>query len=119
MSTESNQYLFILRQPANFPNLSPEEMQKVMAKWMSWIEQMKSKGQYVGGHQLDAAGNVLSGPKGRTVTDRPFAEAKEVVGGYMIIKAKDLEHATEIARDCPGLERNEKVEVRPLIIRPA
>ena len=59
-------------------------------------------------------GKVLSDRKGRTVTDGPFVEGKEEVGGYLIVSAKDINEAVELARGCPILENNGTVEVRPI-----
>lgn len=108
-------YMFVFRSPADLADPSPEEMQQIYEKWMSWIRDMKAKDQYLAGDPLEDAGRVLRGPRGGQVTDGPFAEAKEVVAGYMLIKARTLEHAAEIARDCPGYARGGTVEVREVM----
>jgi hypothetical protein len=55
---------------------------------------------------------VLAGKKGQTVTDGPFLERKEEVGGYILLSARDLQTAVELARGCRALEQNGTVEVR-------
>ena len=57
---------------------------------------------------------MVSAKKGAVVTDGPFVEGKEEVGGYLIVAAKDLNEAVELAKSCPILENNGTVEVRPI-----
>ena len=112
-------YLFVFRNPENQPDASPAEMQATFEKWMTWIRDMQAKGQYLAGEPLeDAPAKVLRGPRGRKVTDGPFAEAKEVVAGYMLIAARDFAHAMEIAQDCPGYARGCSVEIRQIMLVP-
>ena len=108
-----SQYLFLYRgaqRPA-----SPQEMQQVMQKWMSWFEDLGRKG-YIKdpGQPLEPTGKIVTG-KQKTVTDGPFAEAKDLVGGYTIVEAKDIGEAAEISKGCPIFERNGFVEVRPVM----
>lgn len=94
---------------------SPEKAQQAMAKWQAWFKGMNEKGQLKNlGQPLDrSAGRVVVGKK-KTVTDGPYVEAKEVVGGYSIIEAPDLDHAAQFASGCPILEVGGSVEVRPI-----
>jgi hypothetical protein len=93
---------------------SPEEMQKSMEKWVAWFKDLGAKGHIKDpGHPLERTGKVVSG-KQKVVTDGPFAEAKDVVGGYIIVEAKDLANAAELAKDCPILHVGGSVEVRPV-----
>lgn len=110
---EKPQFLLIFRSPQAGPDPTPEEMQQIFGKWMAWMKGMKAKGQYVGGDRLDESGKVLR-PRGSSVTDGPYAEAKETVGGYIIVSADTLAQAAEIAKGCPGLEGETIVEVRPI-----
>jgi hypothetical protein len=57
---------------------------------------------------------VLRGSRGLSTTDGPFAESKEIVGGYVLVQASSLSEAIEMARDCPGLDYRMTVEVRPV-----
>jgi hypothetical protein len=95
-------------------SLSHEQGQKNLEKWLAWFKDLAAKGQLKDyGHPLEAAGKVVKG-KDKVVNDGPYAEAKDVIGGYSIIVAKDLDEATEIAKGCPILEGGGSVEVRPI-----
>ena len=111
-STESKKFLFLFRSREDLPDLSPEEMQKVFGKWMAWINEFKASGRYVSSAPLEDGGRVLSGPRGSSAVDGPFAEAKEVVGGYLLFTAASLDEATELGKGCPGFERGGILEVR-------
>lgn len=93
---------------------TPEQMQQMMKSWMTWADSLTKKGHYNGaGDPLDQGGKTVRGPK-RTVTDAPYAEAKDLVGGYMAITARSIDEAVELARGCPALEGDWSVEVRPV-----
>jgi hypothetical protein len=93
---------------------SPEQMQKTMEKWRAWFKQLGENGHLKDiGHPLENSGKVVNG-KQKSVTDGPFAEAKDVVGGFTLIRARDLEQATELSKACPILEVGGSVEVRPI-----
>lgn len=93
---------------------SPEEMQKMMQKWMGWMETLKKNGHLKdGGAPLETAGKVVHAGK-KNVTDGPYAEAKDTIGGYIIVSAKSLDEATELSKGCPILEGDGMVEVRPV-----
>ncbi len=92
---------------------SPEEMQKHMEHWQRWMGGLAEKGMLVGGQPLMSEGKTLI-EKGSKVIDRPLAEGKELVGGYLLIKADSLDHATDLAKDCPGFDYNCSVEVREI-----
>jgi hypothetical protein len=111
----SHTYLYIFRHAADMPDPSPEQMQKIFQKWMNWMGTIKAKGQLLGGEPLEDSGKVLRGPRGSKLTDGPFAEAKEVVGGYLLITAKSYAEATKIAKRCPGLENGGTVEIRQIM----
>jgi hypothetical protein len=91
-----------------------EEMQKKTAKWMTWLKDLSDKGHLKSlGDPLQPGGKVVKGAK-KQVIDGPYAEAKDVVGGYSIIVAKDIEQAVEFSLDCPIFEDGGSVEVRPI-----
>ncbi len=75
---------------------------------------MKSRGIYLGGDPLEDEGKILSSKDGRTVTDGPFVESKEAVGGYVLIQARDMAEAVEIAKGCPIFANRGSVEIRPI-----
>lgn len=87
-------------------------MQRVFNEWMAWLNKQRGENRLIASDRLNDAGKVLRGST--SVIDRPLPEAKEVVAGFMIITADNLDHATEIARSCPGLTQGGSVEVRPI-----
>ena len=93
---------------------TPAEQQQSMQRWGAWMKELGAQGHFKGGEPLEGGGKVLKG-KSKSVTDGPFAEAKDLVGGYLIVEAKDLMHATELARGCPIFEIDGSVEVRPIM----
>lgn len=91
-----------------------EESEQIMQKWMNWFKDLTASGNLKdGGQPLEDEGKVVRDQ--RTVTDGPFAEAKDLVGGYTIVEADTLARAAELARGCPILERQGIVEVRPVM----
>jgi hypothetical protein len=89
-------------------------MQQHMQKWVNWIQELSQKGQMTNaGHPLERTGKVVQA-KTKTVTDGPYAE-KDVVGGFSIVEAKDINHAVELSRGCPIFETGGFVEVRPVM----
>ena len=93
---------------------TPERARQSMAKWRAWAAEMTQKGQLKDvGLPLESTGKVVGGRK-KTVTDGPYAETKELVGGFSIIEAKDIAEAARIASGCPVLEGGGSVEVRPV-----
>ena len=95
-------------------NASPEQIQKTMEKWFGWFKELNANGHIKNpGHPLLPTGKVVVG-KQKTVTDGPFAEAKDIISGFTIIEAKDLDQAAELAKGCPIFEVGGSVEVRPV-----
>ena len=108
------EFMFIFRGGNRAADFSPEEMQAHMQKWFAWVEKLRGKNIYSSGAPLVREGKVVKGEKA-LVTDGPFAESKEVVGGFFIIKADTIEEAIELAKDCPDLPLNGSVEVREVM----
>lgn len=98
-----------------FMKQSPEELQAEIAKWNVWIGGLAAQGKFLGSEPLLPNGKTISG-KAQVVTDGPFSEAKEVIGGYALISATDLEEAVQLANGCPMFETNGRVEVRPVMV---
>lgn len=108
-----NEFLFLYR--GGEASRSPEKMQQSMQKWMAWFKQLSENGHIKHpGHPLERAGKLVKG-KQKTVTDGPFAEAKDVVGGYTLVEAKDIAQAVELSKGCPIFEVDGTVEVRPIM----
>jgi hypothetical protein len=95
-------------------NGSPEIMQSQMQKWLEWIERLTREGKYLAGEPLMPGGKQLAGTQ-KTVTDGPFVEGKEVVGGFFMINASSYEEAVEIAKDFPEYNYGGTVEVRQVM----
>ena len=93
--------------------MSPEEMQQAMQGWMDWMQRGTDAGWLLdGGDGLKPEGSVVH--PDLAVTDGPFAESKELVGGYSMVEAPDLAAATEIAKGSPMPAAGGSVEVREL-----
>jgi hypothetical protein len=107
-------FLFVYRGGnEDFASMTPDEIQQEMQQWLTWIEEAFRKGWMVdAGDALTAEGRVVHSKQ--LVTDGPFAESKEVVGGYSIVQADSLDAAAELAKGCPAVRGGGKVEVRPL-----
>jgi len=96
-------------------SMSPEQMQQLTKKWMGWADTLKKNGHFKqAGERLDEAGKVVRG-KSKIITDGPFVEAKDSIGGYMLVEARDLAQAVELAKGCPILEGDGSVEIRPIV----
>jgi hypothetical protein len=107
-----SEFTFLFRGRQSFE--SAELAQKHIQQWVSWFKELGTQGHLKDpGHPLEASGKVVRGQQ-KIVTDGPFAEAKDVVGGYIVVEARDLVHAAELSRGCPILEVGGSVEVRPL-----
>ena len=113
-TTQSGTFMLLLRGGISNRDLSAEQLQRQIDRYLSWIEKLRREGHFVAGEPLDESGKVLSGQNGNTVTDGPFTESKEEVGGYFIVRARDLEFAVELAKGCPIFANNGTVEVRPI-----
>ena len=94
--------------------LSPNEIQEQMGKWFSWVDKLKEKEIYLGGNALTSNAKGLSG-KTSIATDGPFAEMSEIITGYMIFKAENMDEAVEVAKDFPDFDYGGKVEVREVM----
>jgi len=109
------QYMLLLYDdPSSWATLSPEEIQKAIEKYMAWGAKLRQQGIFLASHKLaDDAGRVLRGRGGQTrVTDGPYSETKEVLGGYYLIEAESYDQAVERSRDCPHLAYGGTIEVR-------
>jgi hypothetical protein len=88
-----------------------------VSDWAAWFERLTKEGKCKGGHPLRNEGKLVSGGQGRIVTDGPFVESKEAIGGYFHLEVADEAEAVAIAQQCPGLAYGCVVEVRPLAER--
>ena len=114
MNTQSqNGYMLLFRGNEWHKGLSPEEMQRISDQWMDWFKRLTEQGKAVAGNPLEPEGKMVSGKNG-TITDGPFAESKEAIGGYFLLKVASFNEAVTIAQQCPGLPYGAKIEVRPV-----
>ncbi|MEM6806194.1 MAG: YciI family protein [Bacteroidota bacterium] len=92
---------------------SAEDIQAEINKWQDWIGSIASQGKFVSTNQLGYEGKSLDNK--HIITDGPYAEVKEIVGGYIIVKAENWEEVMDMAKGCPVLVYPEsKVEVRSI-----
>ncbi len=106
--------MLLLRQPGTGPAPTPAELQEIMTRFGVWMGELYAKRIVVSTHGLEPTGKIVREPGGTVITDGPYAEAKEIVGGYILINAVSLDEAVKIARGCPGLNYRLAVEVRPV-----
>jgi hypothetical protein len=95
-------------------NESPEKWQAHMQQWMNWMGKLSAQGKMVGAQPLDQTGKIVKGNR-KVVSDGPFLEGKEMVGGYLICRAANYDEAVEISKGCPILEFDDGlVEIRSI-----
>ena len=107
-------YLLLLyNDPNGWKALSPDQVQQALQKFVAWRQKIVDQGIYLGSNKLsDDPGKVLRGFAQMRVTDGPYSETKEVLGGYFLIEAANYEDAVNKTKDCPGLEFGGTIEVR-------
>ena len=111
------QFMLLLHEsPSDFSSISPEEIQRVIGEYSAWRIKLQEDGKLAGGLKLkDEGGRELSLRNGQVrVVDGPYAEAKEVVGGYFLIEAADYDEAVEISKSCPHLRYGGRIELRQI-----
>jgi hypothetical protein len=109
------QYLLLLYDdPSHWTTASPQDIQRAIEKYHAWGQKLRQKGVLLGSHKLaDEPGQVLRATSGKVrVTDGPYSETKEILGGYYLIEAATYDQAVATTRDCPHLEYGGTIEVR-------
>lgn len=116
-ATSCGAFLLLFRNagPESHAHLSTEQRQQLMQQWNAWYDGLAKAGKVQHGAPLALSGRVVEGVRGERVTDGPFAESKEAVGGYLYLTVATLDEATEIAKHCPGLANGLSVEVREVL----
>jgi hypothetical protein len=107
-------YLLLFRSTDWYQGLPEEKVQEIVDHWMDWYARLRKSGVAEIGHALASEGKIVS--EG-AISDGPFAETKETVGGYFIVNAKCMDEAIAVAKQCPGLPYGVRVEVRPMLER--
>jgi len=116
METNTAPYILFFRNsgPENHAHLSAEERQQLITRWNAWYDDLAAAGKALDGTPLELETRIVAGPRGERVVDGPFAEAKEAIGGYVMLAVADLDEATAIAQRHPGLPYGLVIEVRRL-----
>ena len=99
-------FVLLLHDIGRFDNLSPDQMQAVIQRYIAWRAKVQADGRSVMGHKLhDGEGRVMRGSgSSMQVTDGPYAEAREVIGGLFVIDAANYDEVVALAEDCPHLD---------------
>ena len=100
-------FVMLLHDAGSFPaDISPAQIQAIIQRYVAWRQKIQQNGRKVEGHKLtDGQGRVMRGAHGQTkITDGPFAEAREVIGGLFIVEANTYEEVVELSKDCPHLD---------------
>jgi hypothetical protein len=105
------EFVLLFRGGLNFQTAPKEQVEKAMHNWRTWLDQLSKEGKYLGGQRLAPGGTVLEG-RDKKILDGPYAEGKEIVGGFMSIKADNLKEAADIASNCPIFDFNGTTEIR-------
>lgn len=109
-----NEFLMIFRHVPNGQNApSPEAIQANVKQWQDWMGGLAKEGKFVSTQRLGINGKTINATE--LVSDGPYAEVKEIIGGLLIVKADTLDDALEIAKGCPILSTGGSVEVRDMI----
>ena len=106
-----NEFVFLYRGGMDGSAVSPDVMEAQMKRWQDWFAKLGEEGKLKDwGAPLQKDSKRVA--SGGVITDGPFSEGKEVIGGFSIIKAADLSEAASIANGCPVLLAGGSVEVR-------
>jgi hypothetical protein len=110
------EFLLVFRNDTNGHqhSASPEQMQSMMKPWQDWMGSLAAQNKLVSsGNRLASEGRVIK--PNNVITNGPYVEIKEAIGGYIIIRAGSLDEAAELSQDCPILKTGGNVEIRALI----
>jgi hypothetical protein len=99
--------------PERYETMDHAELRDSLDRWNAWIDDLTAHGRLQHANTLHPQARVVSARRVKPI-DGPFAETKELVGGYFVLSARDLDEATAIAQQCPLLEYGLTVEVRPV-----
>jgi len=109
------EFLLLFRSaPSGDPKPSPEQLQNITKPWQDWMGSIAAQNKLANrGNRLDFEGATVR-PQ-NVVTDGPYAEVKEILGGYIVVKSGSLKEAIELAKGCPILNMGGNVEVRGIV----
>ena len=106
------EYMLLFRGNDWHKGLSADEIERVSNEWMGWFKGLGAQGKVIAGSPLEPEVRIVSNSSGSVVADGPFAESKEAIGGYFLLRVNTFEEAVAIAKQCPGLRYGALVEVR-------
>ena len=106
-------FMFLIKGGNPDAEISAEGVQQIIQKYVDWSNKLQEQGKLQAADKLAVGGRVLSG-KGGQITDGPFTETKETIGGYFQVEAESYEEAVAMARECPVFEKDGSVEVRQI-----
>jgi hypothetical protein len=110
-----NEYILIFRHEDGQKIASPEQIQVWMKQTMEWVGGIAAQNKYVLGNGLPMDGAKIVGRDG-VVTNGPFGDIKETIGGYIVVKAESVDEAVDFAKGCPILQGDgNTVEVRRIV----
>ncbi|WCT09904.1 YciI family protein [Mucilaginibacter jinjuensis] len=113
MDQANNEFVFLFRQPDLSHNA--ENHDEIQKKWMEWIDGITSQGKLASnGLHLTPGGSVLKA--GGVVTDGPFVEIREILGGFIVVKADSMDEAITLAHGCPAIDEGGSVEIRSVFV---
>lgn len=108
-------HLLLFRGPGWDRGLTSAEIQKTLDALQAWLDDVQRQHKVLGSEPLASEGRIVSATKGAVVSDGPFVESKEGIGGYLFLQTHSLEEATAVARACPTLHLGISIEVRPVV----
>ena len=107
------EFMLLFRSEPNPEQPSAEEMHDAIKMWQDWIGGIAAQGKFVATNALEHGGKVVN--HAGVITDGPYAETKEIINGYIIVKADTFEEAIKLGEGCPVYAVGGKVEVRPVM----
>ncbi len=109
-----SEFIYLYRGPAT-PPVSPQQMQERLQRWSAWFKEVEKMGHLVNiGQPLEQTGGGLVKDRSGSLSDGPYAETKDIVLGFSIIKAKDLQEAAKLTKGHPIFDQGGLIEVRPI-----
>jgi hypothetical protein len=112
------EFMLLLRGQGEWDTMSPAQLQEAMQQYLSWSRELREAGRNGGGDELGPERRVIGPKPDHVVTEGPFVETREVVGGYFIVKAASMDEAVEVSMGCPHLRFGGSIEVRPIVQDP-
>jgi hypothetical protein len=110
-----SEFVYLYRRPGTFQG-TPQQMQERMQRWRAWFAELESSGHLASlGHPLATTGGGVVRDAQGNVSDGPYVETKDIIGGYSIIEARDFDEAVKLTASWPGFEDGGAIEVRPIM----